>query len=172
MARAPIAASRIGLTDGEVANLRAELAGNRRPRVILPGNQLGADARGQVTAVGDPTANGADFISVRVKLHGSVTPSPSARMSSAFQASTPGPPHPRYPRDRRNNRRVQRSIGRGRSRRRRPTGRRGSMPSSRHRPEQSSCRTGLLISIRWSRRLTNPRLTDALSDVAPPPRSP
>lgn len=70
MARAPIAASRIGLTDGEVANLRAELAGNRRPRVILPGNQLGADARGQVTAVGDPTANGADFISVRVKLHG------------------------------------------------------------------------------------------------------
>jgi len=57
MARAPIGSGWIGVTDSEVATLRAALAGNRRPRVVLPGTQFGDDDRGQVIAIGDPAAH-------------------------------------------------------------------------------------------------------------------
>ncbi len=70
MARALIGSGGIGLSDSEVATLRAALAGNRRPRVVLPGTQFGEGARGQVIAVGDPAAHGDEFIKVRVKLGG------------------------------------------------------------------------------------------------------
>lgn len=62
--------ARTGLTDEQVVALREALADNRRPRVALQANQFGADARGQIVAVGDPAVDGAEFLSVRVKLGG------------------------------------------------------------------------------------------------------
>jgi hypothetical protein len=59
-----------GLTDEEVARLRDQLAEGRRPRVALSGPQFEAGASGSVIRIGDPATDGADFLTVRVKVNG------------------------------------------------------------------------------------------------------
>ncbi|MBV9822845.1 MAG: hypothetical protein JO144_11450 [Actinobacteria bacterium] len=59
-----------GLTDEEVSRLRDQLAEGRRPRVALSGPQFEAGASGSVIRIGDPAVDGADFLTVRVKVNG------------------------------------------------------------------------------------------------------
>ena len=59
-----------GLTDEQVDQLREQLAAGRRPKVRVSGAQFADGASGVVLAVGDPQADGADFITVRVKAGG------------------------------------------------------------------------------------------------------
>lgn len=59
-----------GLTDEDVARLRSQLGEGRRPRVALSGPQFEAGAAGTVVRIGDPAVDGADFLTVRVKVNG------------------------------------------------------------------------------------------------------
>ncbi|MDQ1738470.1 MAG: hypothetical protein QOE53_122, partial [Pseudonocardiales bacterium] len=59
-----------GLTEEDVARLRGQLDAGRRPRVALSGPQFETDASGSVVRIGDPAADGADFLTVRVKVNG------------------------------------------------------------------------------------------------------
>ena len=59
-----------GLTEEDVARLRSQLADGRRPRVALSGPQFEAGASGSVVRIGDPATDGADFLTVRVKVNG------------------------------------------------------------------------------------------------------
>lgn len=59
-----------GLTEAEVARLRGQLDAGRRPRVALSGPQFEAGASGSVVRIGDPAVDGADFLTVRVKVNG------------------------------------------------------------------------------------------------------
>jgi hypothetical protein len=62
-----------GLDDAQVAHLRQAIADGRRPRVRVTGPQFpGGATTGTVVRVGDPVADGADFVMVRIKV-GSVT---------------------------------------------------------------------------------------------------
>jgi hypothetical protein len=58
-----------GLTEEDVARLRSQLGEGRRPRVALSGPQF-AGASGTVVRIGDPVVEGADFVTVRVKVNG------------------------------------------------------------------------------------------------------
>lgn len=95
-----------GLTEDQISTLREALTNNRRPRIALPGNQFGDDAHGQVVAVGDPAADGDEFISVRVKLAGIsdtlqfspeelTLPDKASRSKTAAQAAAPRRRQPR-----------------------------------------------------------------------------
>ena len=59
-----------GLTEEDVARLRSQLEQGRRPRVALSGPQFEAGATGSVIRIGDPEVDGADFLTVRVKVNG------------------------------------------------------------------------------------------------------
>jgi hypothetical protein len=59
-----------GLTEDDVARLRSQLDDGRRPRVALSGPQFEGDASGSVIRIGDPAVDGADFLTVRVKVNG------------------------------------------------------------------------------------------------------
>jgi hypothetical protein len=59
-----------GLTEDDVARLRSQLGEGRRPRVTLSGPQFETDASGSVVRIGDPAIDGADFLTVRVKVNG------------------------------------------------------------------------------------------------------
>jgi hypothetical protein len=59
-----------GLTDEEIARLRSQLDEGRRPRVRLSGPQFPAGSSGAVVRIGDPAVEGADYVTVRVKLNG------------------------------------------------------------------------------------------------------
>ncbi|HST48080.1 hypothetical protein [Jatrophihabitans sp.] len=59
-----------GLSEEDVARLRSQLAEGRRPRVALSGPQFEAGASGSVVRIGDPATDGADFLTVRVKVNG------------------------------------------------------------------------------------------------------
>ncbi len=59
-----------GLTDEDVARLRTQVGEGRRPRVALSGPQFEQGAAGTVVRIGDPVADGADFLTVRVKVNG------------------------------------------------------------------------------------------------------
>jgi hypothetical protein len=59
-----------GLTEDDVTRLRGQLSEGRRPRVALSGPQFEAGATGTVVRIGDPSADGADFLTVRVKVNG------------------------------------------------------------------------------------------------------
>jgi hypothetical protein len=62
-----------GLDDAQVAHLRQAIADGRRPRVRVTGPQFpGGATTGTVVRVGDPVADGADFVMLRIKV-GSVT---------------------------------------------------------------------------------------------------
>ena len=58
------------LTDEQVVQLRDDVAAGRRPRVRVSGPQFPSGTIGTVLAVGDPSADGGDFITVRVKIAG------------------------------------------------------------------------------------------------------
>lgn len=59
-----------GLTEEDVNRLRSQLAEGRRPRVALSGPQFETGASGSVVRIGDPAADGPDFLTVRVKVNG------------------------------------------------------------------------------------------------------
>ena len=59
-----------GLTEEDVARLRSQLDAGRRPRVALSGPQFETGASGSVVRIGDPAVDGADFLTVRVKVNG------------------------------------------------------------------------------------------------------
>jgi hypothetical protein len=59
-----------GLTEDDVARLRSQLDEGRRPRVALSGPQFETGASGSVVRIGDPAVEGADFLTVRVKVNG------------------------------------------------------------------------------------------------------
>jgi hypothetical protein len=59
-----------GLTDEDVARLRTQVGEGRRPRVSLSGPQFEDSAAGTVVRIGDPAVDGADFLTVRVKVNG------------------------------------------------------------------------------------------------------
>ena len=56
-----------GLTDEQIAQLRDEVTAGRSPRVRISGSQF---ETGAVRAVGDPAADGSDYVTVRVKVDG------------------------------------------------------------------------------------------------------
>jgi hypothetical protein len=58
------------LADEQVVQLRDEVAAGRRPRVRVSGPQFPTGTIGTVLAVGDPSTDGGDFITVRVKIAG------------------------------------------------------------------------------------------------------
>jgi hypothetical protein len=64
------ARSASGLSEEQVEQLREQVAAGRRPRVRVSGPQFAGEATGVVLAVGDPEADGTDFITVRVKAGG------------------------------------------------------------------------------------------------------
>jgi hypothetical protein len=64
------ARSASGLSEEQVEQLREQVAAGRRPRVRVSGPQFAGEATGVVLAVGDPEADGTDFITVRVKVGG------------------------------------------------------------------------------------------------------
>ncbi|NNG34758.1 hypothetical protein [Nakamurella aerolata] len=72
MTPAPRTHRRPRLSDDDIAALRAALADGKKPRVTLHGNQFGDGVRGQVLAIGDPTVDGPEFITVRAKLAGTM----------------------------------------------------------------------------------------------------
>lgn len=59
-----------GLTDEDVARLRGQLGEGRKPRVALSGPQFETGSAGTVVRIGDPAVDGADFLTVRVKVNG------------------------------------------------------------------------------------------------------
>lgn len=59
-----------GLTSDDVAKLRSQVEAGRRPRVQLSGPQFSEDTSGTVTRIGKPDVDGADFVTVRVKVNG------------------------------------------------------------------------------------------------------
>lgn len=86
-----------GLTDEEVARLRDQLAEGRRPRVALSGPQFEAGASGSVIRIGDPATDGADFLTVRVKVNGvtdelAFAPSELSTGRPRTKAAEPGRP--------------------------------------------------------------------------------
>jgi hypothetical protein len=58
------------LADEQVVQLRDEVAAGRRPRVRVSGPQFPTGTVGTVLQVGDPSTDGGDFITVRVKIAG------------------------------------------------------------------------------------------------------
>jgi hypothetical protein len=58
------------LADEQVVQLRDEVAAGRRPRVRVSGPQFPTGTIGTVLQVGDPSTDGGDFITVRVKIAG------------------------------------------------------------------------------------------------------
>jgi hypothetical protein len=60
----------VGLTDQDVQQLREQLAGGKRPRVQLSGSQFAAAPSATVIRIGDPTVDGSDYLTVRVKVNG------------------------------------------------------------------------------------------------------
>ena len=56
-----------GLTDEQIAQLRDEVSAGKSPRVRIAGAQFES---GAVRAVGDPAADGSDYVTVRVKVDG------------------------------------------------------------------------------------------------------
>jgi hypothetical protein len=61
---------RKGLTDEHIQTLRDAVAAGRKPRVLFADSQFGDGATGQVVAIGDPDAQGPEYVSVRVKVDG------------------------------------------------------------------------------------------------------
>ncbi|MGI8666319.1 MAG: hypothetical protein ACR2N4_09855 [Jatrophihabitans sp.] len=59
-----------GLNSEDVAALRQQLADGRRPRVTVAGPQFPAGSTGTVSRIGEPDADGADYVTVRVKVNG------------------------------------------------------------------------------------------------------
>ena len=59
-----------GLDAAQVDKLRAAIASGGRPRVQLPAAQFGAGTTGTVLRVGDPAADGDDYVIVQVKVGG------------------------------------------------------------------------------------------------------
>ena len=62
--------ARAGLTDEQIVRLREQVAAGRRPRVRVSGPQFPVGTAGAVVRVGDPETDGADFVTVRVKVGG------------------------------------------------------------------------------------------------------
>ncbi len=58
------------LNPDEIDSLRQQLADGKRPRVALSGPQFPDGSSGTVSRIGDPEVEGADFITVRVKVNG------------------------------------------------------------------------------------------------------
>ncbi|MEP7021657.1 MAG: hypothetical protein ABI808_13480 [Pseudonocardiales bacterium] len=65
-----MAATRGGLSDEQIAQLRDEVAAGRYPRVQIVDSQFSDAAAGTVRMVGDPSVDGQDFVTVRVKING------------------------------------------------------------------------------------------------------
>lgn len=59
-----------GLTDEDVRRLRDQLADGRRPRVRVSGPQFADGTSATVVTIGDPAVDGADYVTVRVKVNG------------------------------------------------------------------------------------------------------
>lgn len=59
-----------GLSSDQLSELRGQLAEGRRPRVQLSGPQFAAGSTGTVVRIGDPDRDGADYLTVRVKVNG------------------------------------------------------------------------------------------------------
>jgi hypothetical protein len=59
-----------GLREEQVEQLRTDLAAGRRPRVRVSASQLPAGTTGAVLRVGDPAADGPDYLTVRIKVGG------------------------------------------------------------------------------------------------------
>ncbi|WP_375484078.1 hypothetical protein [uncultured Jatrophihabitans sp.] len=57
----------LGLTHEQIAQLRDDVAAGKSPRVRIAGSQFGV---GAVRKVGDPAADGNDYVTVRVKVDG------------------------------------------------------------------------------------------------------
>lgn len=67
-----------GLADEQVVQLRGSVAAGGRPRVRVSGAQFPVGTTGMVIRVGEPAADGADFVTVRVKVSGVVDELPFA----------------------------------------------------------------------------------------------
>ncbi|MDT4929299.1 MAG: hypothetical protein QOF92_2166 [Pseudonocardiales bacterium] len=65
-----MAATGSGLSDEQIVQLRDDVAAGRSPRVQVAGSQFGNTAAATVRRVGDPSVDGEDFVTVRVKLNG------------------------------------------------------------------------------------------------------
>lgn len=65
-----MAATGSGLSDEQIVQLRDDVAAGRSPRVQVAGSQFGNAAAATVRRVGDPSVDGEDFVTVRVKLNG------------------------------------------------------------------------------------------------------
>jgi hypothetical protein len=61
-----------GLSAAEIEQLRSRLGAGGRPRVRLTGPQFEPDAVGTIVRIGDPVADGEDYIVVRAKVAGTV----------------------------------------------------------------------------------------------------
>jgi hypothetical protein len=86
-----------GLSPAQVDVLRAQLDQGRKPRVKLSGTQFGTGTSGTIVRIGDESADGPDFVRVKVKVNGTMDElafAPSELMSSvpgatAAPATTP-----------------------------------------------------------------------------------
>lgn len=59
-----------GLGNDQLTKLAEQVAAGRRPRVRVSGGQFPEGTSGTVLRVGDPAADGDDYVLVRVKVHG------------------------------------------------------------------------------------------------------
>jgi hypothetical protein len=66
----PRRATDSGLGNDQLTQLAEQVAAGRRPRVRVSGGQFPEGTSGTVLRVGDPAADGDDYVVVRVKMHG------------------------------------------------------------------------------------------------------
>lgn len=59
-----------GLTADQLGELRARVDGGGRARVVLSGSQFPPASTGTVVRIGDPSVDGEDYVTVRVRLGG------------------------------------------------------------------------------------------------------
>jgi len=105
-----MASTRGGLSDEQILQLRDEVAAGRYPRVQIVDSQFANAAAGTVRMVGDPSVDGQDFVTVRVKINGVTDDlrfaprelsrrkrgqSKSAARAAAPRAASATPPSPR-----------------------------------------------------------------------------
>ena len=86
-----------GLDAGQIDALRVQLAEGRRPRLKLSATQFPTGTSGTVTRIGSPDIDGPDFITVKVKVNGTMDElafSPAELSSSVRAAALPEPGEP------------------------------------------------------------------------------
>jgi len=86
---------RTGLDDVQLASLRSQVTDGKRPRVTVAGPQFGDGTTGTIVRIGDPAADGPEFIAVRVKVDKIVDELLFA--PSELSSSVPGAPPPPKP---------------------------------------------------------------------------